>query len=59
MTNERIRKVMKDKNLKQWQVAEIIGVSETTMVRKMRAELSKAEQDRIIKLIKESGKKEG
>ena len=59
MTNERIRKVMKDKNLKQWQVAEMIGVSETTMVRKMRNELPKAEQDRIIRMIKESGKKEG
>ena len=51
MNNEIVRKAMRDKKLKQWQVAEMIGVSETTMVRKMRTELPKKEQEEIVRRI--------
>ena len=54
MTNKRIRKKMIDSGLKQWELAKLMGISEATMYRKLREELSEAEQDRIIKLIEEN-----
>ena len=58
-TNIRIREAMLRTGLKQWQVAEIIGVTEETMSRKMRYELSDKEQDNIIILIEAYTQKRG
>jgi DNA-binding Lrp family transcriptional regulator len=51
MNNEIVRKAMRNKNLKQWEVAELIGISESTMVKRMRNELPKAEQEEIVRRI--------
>ena len=40
MANEDLRKLMKDERIHQWEVAEKIGVSEVTLCRKMRRDLS-------------------
>lgn len=53
MRNERIKEAMKRQGLKQWEVAELIGISEFTMCRKMRHELPAEEQDQIVRLIEE------
>jgi hypothetical protein len=34
-----------------WEVAEIIGIADTSMSRKLRKELPQAEKDRIFKII--------
>lgn len=55
-TNERIRKALKDNNMCLWQLADALGISEPSMTRKMRHELSEQEQNSIIELIKEGTK---
>ena len=52
MNNVAIRNVMKDFNLKQWQLAQILGVREESLSRKMRHEIPVDEQRRIIALVK-------
>lgn len=51
MKNEEIRKAMKSKGLKQWELAELLGVSEQTMYRKLRTELPKEEKQKILEVI--------
>lgn len=48
MYNIRIRHAMVDLNVKQYELAKMLGISVNTLVRKMREELPEAEQDRII-----------
>ena len=48
MANEDIRKLIKEENLKHWKLAERLGISETTLVRKLRKELNTKEKE-IIK----------
>ena len=55
-TNERIRKALKENNMCLWQLADALGISEPSMTRKMRHELSEQEQNSIIELIKEGTK---
>ena len=55
-TNERIRIALKDNNMCLWQLADVLGISEPSMTRKMRHELSEEEQKHIIELIKEEKK---
>lgn len=43
-------------NVKQWEVAELLKVSEPSLSRMLRHELPEEEQDRIINLIEESKK---
>lgn len=57
MINERIKEAMESQGLKQWEVAELIGISEFTLSRKMRHELPAEEQDRIVSLIEGREKK--
>ncbi len=40
--------------IKQYELAELLGLSETVLCRKLRKELPKEEKEKIIKLIKES-----
>lgn len=53
MKNEMIRKALKDAGMKQWELAEKMGVSEYTLSRKLRHELQFDERERIINLIRE------
>lgn len=54
MKNEQIRKELKTAGMKQWQLAELMGISEQTICRKMRKEFPQSEQERIIELIRNS-----
>lgn len=47
-TNIRVRVEMLKHGTAQWKLAELLGVSESTMRRMLRKELPEAEQDRII-----------
>lgn len=51
MANEEIRKLIKQSKLRHWEVADLLGISETTFVRKLRYELPKAEKEKILKII--------
>ena len=52
MKNERIRQELKAAGMKQWQLAELMEISEQTICRKFRKELPAAEQERIIAMIR-------
>ena len=51
-SNSDIRNLLKAKNIKHWKLADLLGVSETTLVRKLRKELSKEEKEEIFNIIK-------
>lgn len=52
-TNQIIRKAIEEKRIYAYEVADLLGVSESTYGRMMRKELPEEEQKRIAKLIKE------
>lgn len=58
MNNLIIRNALKEYGVKQWQLAELLGCGEYTLCRKLRRELPREEQERIVEIIKAS-KKEG
>lgn len=51
--NLEIRRKLKETKVMQWQVADKLGVSEMTLVRKLRYELSEAEKQKIFSVIEE------
>lgn len=51
MANEDIRRLIKDVCIRHWKLAERLGISETTLVRKLRKELSTNEKEKIKKEI--------
>lgn len=55
MTNKKIRMKLLEHDLKQWELAKIMGKSEATVYRLLREELPEEEQDRICGLIEKSG----
>ena len=61
--NEMIHKARTKAGLRQWQVAEIIGMREDAFSKKLRHELSEDEQRRIVAAIhqheQEAGKHDG
>ena len=58
--NQEIRKLMKDKVISQWMLADWLGVSENTVNRWLRHELPEEKRKRIIEIIKrkEAGRDE-
>ena len=52
MTNLEIRVEMAKRNLKQWQVAKMLGVSESVFSRKMREEFTEEEKNTILTTIR-------
>ena len=54
MANIKIRVKMFETGIKQWELAKLMGVSESVLSRKLRDELPEEEQDRIIELIEEN-----
>ena len=56
--NIRVREALKEAGLRQWELAKLMGMGETTIVRYLREELPKEEQDKIINLIRKH-KEEG
>lgn len=57
MNNRKIRNALKSNGLYLYNLGEILNVSEATITRMMRHELSQDEQARIITLIEREGKK--
>ena len=53
MANEFIREELKEKKVFQWELAYALGISEQTMVRKMRFEMEEDEQLKLIAFINE------
>ena len=52
-TNENIRRAMGAAGVRQWQLAESLNISEWTLSRKLRAELSDEDKEKFLKAIKE------
>lgn len=53
MKNLEIRKKLKEANIKQWELADKLIISEMSLVRKLRYELPEAERRIILKAIDE------
>lgn len=53
MANIRIKQALKNKNMKQWQLAKLMGINEFSLSRKLREELSDEETAKILTLIEE------
>lgn len=51
-TNEKIKKALEDKRLCQWELADMLDVSESTVTRLLRHELPEEKQKEILDLIK-------
>ncbi|WP_373482591.1 hypothetical protein [Acetobacterium sp.] len=51
MKNKEIKDSIKIANLHQWQIAEELGIGESTLCRKMRHELSEIEKKQIYEAI--------
>lgn len=49
--NEDIRRAMGANGLKQWQIAQAIGMRDENFSRKLRTELSNAEKEKILSVI--------
>lgn len=52
MANEKVKEALKVQGLRQWELAEMLGISEQTICRRMRKELPPDEQEKIISVIK-------
>ena len=57
LANQEIRDLLKEANVKQWQIADELGISEGNFSRKMRYEVSEKEKLMILKAIDRIAKK--
>ena len=57
-SNIRIKIALLESGMKNWELANILGISEATMSRRLRVELSDEEQNRIIKAIHDNAKED-
>lgn len=53
IANEEIRIIALKKNMKQWQIAEALNISEATLSRKLRHELSAEEKENVLRAIEQ------
>lgn len=51
MENSDIRRAAKENNVKLWEIAEAIGLAESTFSRKLRRELPSDQRDHILRVI--------
>lgn len=56
MANERIKEALKNQGMRQWELAEMLGISEQTICRRMRKELPCDEQEKLLSIIKDHKK---
>lgn len=59
MANKDIRMVLFETGVKQWEVADILGVQDTSISRKLRHELPPEEKERILDAIKIAASRRG
>ena len=57
MANAKIREALKENNLRQWELADLLGIAETTLCVRLRKELPENEKKEIIALIKKNSRK--
>jgi len=57
MANIKIKESLKTNGVYQWQLADLMHVSESTIIKRLRHELPEDEQDRICDLIRQAAKK--
>ena len=55
--NQGVREAMKKNKIPQWELADALGVCEQTVLRKLRHELPKQEQDQLIRKVEEIAEK--
>ena len=58
MPNYRVRVALMLHNMKNWELAKKMGVSEFTLSRKLREELPEEDQDELVRIIEEEGRSE-
>lgn len=51
MCNSDVRTAIKNSTIKHWQLADLLKISEATLVRKLRHELSTQEKEKIFNVI--------
>ena len=51
MSNTTIRETAKTNRIPLWRIADVMGISEATLTRKLRHEMSEAESQQMLKLI--------
>lgn len=56
MNNKKIRMALAENGVKYYELADLMGVSEATLGRKLRKEMLEEEQLRLVKLIEEAVK---
>lgn len=52
LNNQKVRFALLENNMKQWELADLMGVSEAVLSRRLRKELPEEEQERIVALIR-------
>ena len=52
MTNEKVRSALRENRVYGWQLADAMGITEFSLSRKFRYELTEEEQDKMVKLIR-------
>ena len=51
MTNKEIRELMKKEKIYLWQVAEVLVIHETTLIKRFRTEMSDEHKNQVLKAI--------
>lgn len=52
--NQEVREALQNKGMKQWELAELLGVSEFTLTRWLRKELTEDKKKQLLKAINEA-----
>jgi DNA-binding Xre family transcriptional regulator len=56
INNKQIRKAMIENDIRQWELAEKLGIADSSLSRKFRQELFEEEKNRILAIIEAMGK---
>ncbi len=51
MTSNEIKQILKEKRIYQWEVAKVLGITEFTLTRWLREDLSHEKEEEIMKII--------
>lgn len=52
--NQKVREALQNKGMKQWELADMLGISEFTLTRWLRKELTEEEKEQLLKAINEA-----
>jgi len=58
MYNSEVKQAIKSSHLKQYEIAKLLGISEFTLIRHLRYELSQEEKTKILNIIEENKKED-